>query len=1000
MTTVDVRAEIGFQSFATDPIANWADVTPFLDSVNSKRGRSYELDRIESGTATIVLDNADGRFTPGADYVPLLSEYFGELSGPVTGAGLTTKFGAASGIWEADNTAADAGGGATVTPLAGGGVRVSGKLVGTNNFKVAKAARPGPGVTFRVTAEVRVWVENGTAGGSFTRLRMYHRNAAGNTLGTFVDGPVVVSGGQWVKVQSTFTTPTLAAQPTYADTRVTVAGFASGTLDEGKTFNLEVRSVRVEVTAPYAGNIKPRRPVRVYGLADDNWLPAESVDPSQGDGVRPRWTLFGTGAEVLAVFTPDFGGKYVWRFAGGPGVRYDAGVGGYSDATHVKAGDIVVASADIWNEAGGGSPSITIWFEDGKTAGTLTPSVGVPEVAEWQHREVAFTAPADGVVRFGVSADVSCQVANPKLRLNAVGSEVVSLPSGVFPVFRGHVERWRQEYDGLLSTVTLECVDPSTVLSGPIPSSYRMAVQEWTETHKVPIARPGGGEVSAWVGYWPGVESADSRQASPMLGGLPLLVRNCINGVADNETAGFTSNKTMVNADGETSGGFTVTGTEFTRGSVLQLTTGGNPPVGAPQTLTVDLWYSRDDVSHFHTLWQAFTSGGGIHSWVYVVEDGTVFAQTYDGNGGVMLANSGTFKLSQGAVYHVGARFGIGSRGQTPFIEVYVNGVTVASNSTAARGLLPSPAIGRAHFGRYNQISDGRTGYVDVPKGTINHLVAGFNLPPGLHQELDTYGWDRATGNEVDRLNRVLDGINWAGSRNLDPPLSDLLSPRWGNGEDGYGVAASSAEDAGGTLFVGAAGEVTYHNRHRRIGVAPRWTVAEWNPGMLFELDDERVYNSVTAERSTGLQRTAEDADSIREYGRKSLRIHRDAVDPDEVQAAASWTLHRYGEAAPRCDTLHVEAHTLNGNTDVRLLTMAIGVAISDRLMLVELPPSAPSDEIDSFVEGIDVDIRRNGSVWEWRTTLSVSDAHRSDGWVLENDTTGVLGADGCVVIY
>lgn len=40
------------------------DITPYVRSFNTSRGAQRELQRVEAGTATIELDNRDGRFTP------------------------------------------------------------------------------------------------------------------------------------------------------------------------------------------------------------------------------------------------------------------------------------------------------------------------------------------------------------------------------------------------------------------------------------------------------------------------------------------------------------------------------------------------------------------------------------------------------------------------------------------------------------------------------------------------------------------------------------------------------------------------------------------------------------------------------------------------------------------------------------------------------------------------------------------------------------------------
>jgi hypothetical protein len=73
------KVEIAFQN---DPYASsptWTDVTAYVrGEVSVKRGRNYELGRTDAGTATLALENTDGRFSPlntSSPYQPYVLPY-------------------------------------------------------------------------------------------------------------------------------------------------------------------------------------------------------------------------------------------------------------------------------------------------------------------------------------------------------------------------------------------------------------------------------------------------------------------------------------------------------------------------------------------------------------------------------------------------------------------------------------------------------------------------------------------------------------------------------------------------------------------------------------------------------------------------------------------------------------------------------------------------------------------------------------------------------------
>lgn len=74
-----VTVEFGFGYGVTVAASEWVDVTGYVRSIDIRRGRSDDLNRVEAGSAAVVLDNRDARFDPSntagpyyADLKPLV----------------------------------------------------------------------------------------------------------------------------------------------------------------------------------------------------------------------------------------------------------------------------------------------------------------------------------------------------------------------------------------------------------------------------------------------------------------------------------------------------------------------------------------------------------------------------------------------------------------------------------------------------------------------------------------------------------------------------------------------------------------------------------------------------------------------------------------------------------------------------------------------------------------------------------------------------------------
>ena len=63
-SNVDITVEIAFDSNPLDSSQTYTDVTAYLRSFETSRGRISALTQFQTGTATVVLDNRDNRFSP------------------------------------------------------------------------------------------------------------------------------------------------------------------------------------------------------------------------------------------------------------------------------------------------------------------------------------------------------------------------------------------------------------------------------------------------------------------------------------------------------------------------------------------------------------------------------------------------------------------------------------------------------------------------------------------------------------------------------------------------------------------------------------------------------------------------------------------------------------------------------------------------------------------------------------------------------------------------
>lgn len=1014
MTERQFRAEIGFTSNVSTRYVKWNDVTDDVIAFQGKRGRSTELDRIEAGTGKLSLTNRDGRYTPGRDWLASLDERFNSIA-------LITSptFTAASGRW---GVTASSGANPTIVTTANGIQASRTALAAAGNLNLIMSGTTAgnllpavtPGQVVRISYKVKATT---TAGSADFFLNSWWTNGAADVstaTGTFKN-----SNGAWVSGSQTFTAPGAVN-----GIRLGVIGQTSALAD----FTLEVAYLRVEVTSPYSGNVKPRKPFRAYTVADDNYLHYQVAMPARCDSSQLRFVArssinAGTVTDRPITVTQLFDatpGAYVFEFVGpdvAPGggnvINYNlTGLAGDSDVIQVSSGQQVNVDGDLCLMPGGGAGAacaLGVEFTNFAT-GVVSRShtADVTSVSVYTHHGLSYVAPADGYLRVSVrsssavaASTLKVRARNLKVRLDSVGGSSLAANSGVFPHLRGYVEKWSSTGERSSALATATIVDGFSVLSQPMASLYRQAIENAWVAKGSPTA----------FNYWPCVEEDGSSKAQPMIGSEPLDI---VTTAIAPTTGGFTSDKTTVYYDGiDGSGSFTVDDADITRGAALRFIKSGKPNLGRNYAYHVSFWYKAPETfAGVPATDQLFAIMGADSTTVLsrCSVNPATGVLTVTGGGGVYLGggtaatitvNTIAGTIVPNGVYHVAFTYaGDDPSALTPSLNLWINGAfnTNATDPSFAIALNDSPWSiqwgGRFYGG-------GTSTAGAYMRGSINHLTVQYGTSAQLVATNDVVATGLALGaTEGARFAYLMTTAGALNSTVFDSSKSAMISPRWSNDTDVLGQFQSVAEAASGTFFMGPAGELVYQNRSRRMGAPYKWTIAERSEDLSFDWDQDRIFNSVTVNRTTGIIRTAIDQTSINSYGLKSITLTRDVASDTEVADIAAWLLHRYRDSGPQLDTLILSGDGLSSTETTDLFAAVLGAEIGQRLLLDALGPTAPTDSLGFFIEGVETNIQADGSAFTYEATLSLSTDTNSDVWILESALSGSLDTAACALSY
>jgi hypothetical protein len=206
--------EVAFSSNPIDANQVWTDITPYVQGFGLKRGRQYELDTFQPGTASITLDNQDRRFDPtypAGPYYPNIK--IGKRVRVSCGANLaapgdfetnTTGYSLVSSTIARDTTTAKTG---------------SASLkVTTTNTNLSGVTRDGAStsafpinITSSADYTFSLYARRATAGSCTMRLAITWLNSSNSTVSTSTSTATLNSTG-WQRFSLTATSPATAAR--------------------------------------------------------------------------------------------------------------------------------------------------------------------------------------------------------------------------------------------------------------------------------------------------------------------------------------------------------------------------------------------------------------------------------------------------------------------------------------------------------------------------------------------------------------------------------------------------------------------------------------------------------------------------------------------------------------------------------------------------------------------------------------------------------------------
>ncbi len=909
-TLPTTKTEISFASTWDAASPTWIDVTDYVRSIEINRGRAEDLNPFDSGMARVELDNRDGRFNPSNTASP----YYPNVK-PRKQIRLTSTYEVPTRTNLCTNPSFEAVGTTGWLPVNATIARAAGTITngsGSWSAQVTHTTTGFGGATFNVSGV--------TPGNAYTASIQFLRLSGPRTYQLALD---------WYNGASYISTTGGPGGTGATSTRFTVTGTAPAA----------ATNVVVTVYSTSAGAV-------------GNWYQIDALLVEQSSTVNPyfdgsspgaQWTgtvnaSTSTSTRTNLISNPSFETNALgWNPNGSVNTRVEAtwGVGEYAyrivanaatnsgtftSATYFSVRPGVPYTASYLAKAISGTLRrlyIGIYFSD--AAGTFINQFFTGKLLTTEAQTFSITATSPAAAAFGgifaytldggttgdifeMDSVLVEQSATVNQYFDGSSSGISSWTGAInnsvsverttsWPLFRGYVQTWPQEYPqyGLDATSTITAVDGLAILGGMKTPIDEMA------------ARISAGELPALYARWKlgDTDTTNPRYLDSSGNGRDLPV--VMGQFTGPPMAKYLDDASSVFAYGNGSLGF-ATATNST-------------------AYSISMWIQTTQTPAPGYLAMLFEGGrqGLNNVQVGLMESGFIYLRGYDYNPGFIPYAESNVRVNDGQPHHICITSGGGGIES----KIYIDGVdrtTYNPNLTYTSELFGTWSLALSLSNDPQQQYYGYMQDVCVWFSRLSATQVGYvyGIGTGLSSGETTSA----------RATRIVNAI-WPGAPKTFATGYGYCSTSEYN-ENALNALQKIADTENGLFFVDRSGTLTFRNRYywQQVteGMTSQATLGD-DQGigyetMGFRYDADQMANTFVINSGIGVPQTAYDAATVSEYGSRTVTLDTLLSTVDALSMAQGLA------AQYSTPVLRSEPFTVNMASDInatRLLNLELG---------------------------------------------------------------------------